>query len=320
VKSAVSVVLGTASFFSEGGGSTTGTGTGYRVVIQQIIDDFKAHGHNELDTARIYGSGTSEVILAELDWQKQGLVVDTKIRSFIPGIHAPEKIHASVQESLDALKTDKVRILYLHGPDRQTPIEDVLVAVNEEYKKGRFEQFGLSNYSPEEVEQIVKISKEKGYVLPTVYQGLYNLLVRKGEKEFFPLLRKHHIKFFAYSPLAGGFLSEEISQARFDTSSIVGKMYHDRFINDDNKKAVEILAESAHKHGLTISEVALRWLAHHSQLKREYGDAIIIGGRRPAAIHSVLDDLDKPALPADVLATIDKVWELVEATSAEFHN
>jgi len=100
---------------------------------------------------------------------------------------------------------------------------------------------------------------------------------------------------------------------------VFGKFYHDRFINESNNKALELLSESAHKHGFTLSEVALRWLAHHSQLKREYGDAIIIGGRRPDAIHSVLEDLDKPVLPADVVATIDKVWELVHAHSGQFH-
>ena len=44
---------------------------------------------------------------------------------------------------------------YLHGPDRKTPYEDTLRAVNELYKEGKFEKFGISNYMAWEVAEIV---------------------------------------------------------------------------------------------------------------------------------------------------------------------
>jgi aflatoxin B1 aldehyde reductase len=44
-----------------------------------IVEAFMQHGHNEIDTARLYGSGSTEQILAELGWQKRGIVMDTKL-------------------------------------------------------------------------------------------------------------------------------------------------------------------------------------------------------------------------------------------------
>jgi aflatoxin B1 aldehyde reductase len=48
------------------------------------------------------------------------------------------------------------------------------------------------------VQKFVDICEEKGYIKPSVYQGHYNAIVRGGEKELFPLLRKNNIAFFAY--------------------------------------------------------------------------------------------------------------------------
>lgn len=47
------------------------------------------------------------------------------------------------------------------------------------------------------VADFVAVCEEQGYVKPSVYQGLYNLLSRESEK-LFPLLRRHGIAFHAY--------------------------------------------------------------------------------------------------------------------------
>ena len=88
-------------------------------------------------------------------------------------------------------------MFYLHGPDRSTPYEVTLKAVNDLYKEGKFRRFGISNYMAcvtplppfygahvdvtagrWEVAEIVQICKANGYVQPTVYQGIYNAIHR----------------------------------------------------------------------------------------------------------------------------------------------
>jgi len=53
-----------------------------------------------------------------------------------PGSHSPEKLRELFRESLDALGPQKIRIFYLHAPDRSVPFEDTLRVVDELYKQG----------------------------------------------------------------------------------------------------------------------------------------------------------------------------------------
>ena len=57
------------------------------------------------------------------------------------------------------------------------------------YKEGKLVEFGLSNFAPWEVMEIYYITKEEGWIQPTVYQGMYNPVTRATE-ELFPVLRK----------------------------------------------------------------------------------------------------------------------------------
>ena len=121
-------------------------------VVQEIIDVFKKHGHNEIDTARVYCGGTSEEYLGKVDWKKQGLVMDTKLYPHAGGTfgqpitHSPEDIRKHLEASLKALNADSMDMFYLHGPDRKTDYAITLKAVNDLYKEGKFKRFGISNY------------------------------------------------------------------------------------------------------------------------------------------------------------------------------
>jgi aflatoxin B1 aldehyde reductase len=112
----------------------------------EILDVFQKHGHNEIDTALVYGGGSSEQYLGELDWQKRGLILDTKFsprakRLDAPGngatlSHSPEDLRIALKRSLSSLKTDKVDMWYLHAPDRSVPYEVTMREVNNLYKEG----------------------------------------------------------------------------------------------------------------------------------------------------------------------------------------
>lgn len=120
----------------------------------------------------------------------------------------------------------------------------------------------------------------------SVWEGVYNALHRSVEPELFACLRHYKLAFYAYNPLAGGYLtsryhrkdqSGDTAGSRFDKNKWQGRMYRTRYFNDEYFDALELLRPVATKHGLTEGECALRWMNHHSMLKREYGDAIIIG-------------------------------------------
>ena len=85
--------------------------------------------------------------------------------------HTPEEIRKNLNDSLARLKTDKVDLYYLHQPDRTTPYEVTMKAMNDLQKEGLFRRFGISNYAAWEVAQICEMCKANGWVLPSVYQG-----------------------------------------------------------------------------------------------------------------------------------------------------
>lgn len=242
-KTTVKVVLGAMTFGKPGIEQT-------RVhkldEIAALLDTFQTHGHNEIDTARVYGEGSSEEYLGKLDWQKRGMVMDTKlyptsVRPYNKEIysHSPKDLRAGLLASLKALNTDKLDAWYLHGPDRATPFKETLSEVNKLYEEGYFKRFGISNYQVWEVARICEICEENGWIKPTIYQGLYNTWHRAVETELFPCMRFYGISLYCFNPLAGGFLTDRYQRdtqedkvekgSRYDPNSIQGKLHRERY-------------------------------------------------------------------------------------------
>ena len=219
-------------------------------------------------------------------------------------------------DSLKALKTDKIDMFYLHGPDRSTPFEETLSAVNELHKEGYFNRFGISNFLSYEVAKLCEICKKNDWIKPTVYQGNYSALQRSVESELIPCLRHYGISLYAFQPLAAGFLTGRYQRnqtefeegSRFDSKQWVGKMTQGRYINDSYFDALDLIKEVAGKHGLTTAEIALRWLEHHSSLERQFGDAIIIGASSVKHVEENLADLEKRPLPEEVVEIVEQAW------------
>ncbi|KAI0641001.1 Aldo/keto reductase [Trametes meyenii] len=322
-KSALNIVMGAMTFGESG---KEGARVHDLSDVEAILDVFQAHSHYEIDTARIYGQGTSEEYLGKIGWQKRGLVMGTKLYPIAaesswggistPMSHSPEDLRKFIDVQLKALNADSVDLWYLHGPDRTVPYEVTLKAVNNLHKEGKFKRFGISNYMSWEVAEIVGICKANGYIQPTVYQGIYNAIHRKVEPELFPCLRKFGIAFYGYNPLAGGFFTGRYHSltdnaepgSRFDPDRIQGKNFRQWYWNEPYFRALDAIEATARKYGLTLTEIALRWISHHSLLKRERGDAVLIGASNVAHVEQNLIDLEKGPLPKEVLEVLDKAW------------
>ncbi|OJT06071.1 Aflatoxin B1 aldehyde reductase member 2 [Trametes pubescens] len=266
---------------------------------QEILDTFFSHGHKEIDTARMVYPAS-------------------------PGDHSPAKLRATFETSLKLLAPLKVRVLYLHAPDRSVPFEDTAREVNELYKQGLFEIFGLSNYAAWEVAEIVGICKANGWVQPKIYQAMYNAVTREIEAELVPCLRKYGIRLVIYNPLAGGFFAGKVAApdaqapegGRFDPSSKMGQMYRARYFKNGFFDALNYLKPIAEKHQLRLTEIALRWCQHHSALTPE--DGIILGASSVAQLKQNLKDSEKGPLPEDILKALDEARLIVGASAPTY--
>ncbi|KAF9967823.1 hypothetical protein BGZ70_008051 [Mortierella alpina] len=290
--------------------------------IKPFLDTFYTHGHSDIDTARIYGNGDTEQALGQCSLGCFSIA--TKVWPVSAGAHQPENIRRVFRESLMALGVPKVETFYLHAPDFTTPWEESCKAVDELYKEGLFDKFGLSNYSSWQVAQIHGVCKQHGYVLPVVYQGMYNPITRDVSRELLPCLKALGMAFEAYNPIAGGLLTgkyqfdkTEINDgSRFDTQMGFGKIYRERFWNHLYFEAIQDLSRVCAEHSITLLEATLRWMMHHAGLHAR--DGVVIGVSSVQHLEENLQAMAQGPLPTAVVVAFDEAWEEVKVACPSY--
>lgn len=159
-----------------------------------------------------------------------------------------------------------------------------------------------------------------------MFQGVYNALQRSIEAELLPCLRHYGISLYAFQPLAGGFLTGRYQReqtdfepgSRFDPKIIQGGVRRGRYWNDSYFDAIDNVRSVAEKHRLSVAEVALRWLEHHSLMENDLGDAIIVGASSTKHLEQNLVDLEKGPLPEDVVQALETAWLGVKAVAPKY--
>nr|RBR01993.1 hypothetical protein FVER53263_03002 [Fusarium verticillioides] len=297
-------------------------------TYNKALDLFQSKGYNEVDTARIYVGGKQEGWTgSQTNWKERGLTVDTKVKyPAQPGENTYDKVIQSVETSLKELGTDCIDLLYLHRPDRGTPFQETLEAINKLHKDGKFVKFGISNFTAYEVAEVVMICKYNNWVRPTVYQGMYNCLTRSIEAELFVACRRYGLDIVVYNPIAGGLLSGKIKSmdikpesGRFSDQSKIGTAYRQRYFRESTFKALKAIEEATEKNGLSMLETALRWIIHHSGLKVTNGnDGIIIGMSNIQQLEQNLELVEKGPLPDEVVKALDQAWLYSKADTANY--
>lgn len=297
-------------------------------TFNKALDLLQSRGYNEVDTARVYVGKNQEAFTREAKWRERGLTLATKVQ--YPAAHgdnAAQKVIESVETSLKELGTDCVDILYLHRPDRGTPFQETLEAMDKLHKAGKFVNLGISNFTAYEVAEVMMMCKYNNWVRPSIYQGMYNCITRNMEAELLPACRRYGLDVVVYNPIAGGLFSGKIrskdmvpESGRFsDVSSAQGANYRQRYFRESTFKAMQLVEGAVDKHGLTMIETALRWMVHHSALKVKGGnDGILIGVSSVEQLGDNLDNLEKGPLPDDVVKALDEAWQVSKADSANY--
>lgn len=150
---------------------------------------------------------------------------------------------------------------------------------------------------------------------------------RSIEPELIPCCRRYGIDIVIYNPLAGGIFSGKYktsdipAEGRYsDAHGSTGTLYRKRYFKDATFDALKIIEPVAQKHNLTLIEIALRWLCHHSALNIKSGgtDGIIIGVSSLKQLQENLADIKKGPLPDDVVAALDEAWLVAKPTAPDY--
>lgn len=278
-----------------------------------------------LDTAYYYGNTQCEQILGEILPTLSYLPkIATKVNPWLDndftngkfGQLSGEGVLQQFTGSLKNLRVDNVEYLFLHCPDHETPLEETLYICNTLWRKEKFHKFGISNYSLLQTQQLLDVCEEEGYITPSCYQGMYNLISRKVE-EIFPLLDNYNIDFWAYNPLAGGLLTgkytskpEEQQLSRFKNNSIYQNIYWKPTIL---QKWVPFFEQGVD----VCTQQSFEWLQHYSKMR--LFDKIILGASTEEQLTNNIQKIGVRQVTSKDLYFVNKLYSHVEHASPNYY-
>jgi aryl-alcohol dehydrogenase-like predicted oxidoreductase len=254
-------------YLGEGGPevSVVGLGTnnfGRRCDYEQtlaVIDAALDAGVTLLDTADIYGQGTSEEYIGRaLEGRRDRVLIATKFGQQMDERPEerrgnPDYIQWAVEGSLRRLRTDVIDVYQMHEPDPVTPIEETLGALNDLVHDGKVRWIGSSNFSSEQIEAAAEISRGAGFHRFVSVQNEYSFVEREAEDDVLPACQRLEIGFLPYFPLASGLLTGKYRRGEVATAGRLAG----REIPAERWDRVEALQRYADERGVSLLDVAI---------------------------------------------------------------
>jgi aryl-alcohol dehydrogenase-like predicted oxidoreductase len=237
-----------------------------------VMDAYRSHGGNFIDTADMYNQwveghvgGESESVIGS--WMKSrgnraDMVIATKVSKMDrrPGLSA-KNILAACEESLDRLQTDYIDLYYSHADDETVSLEETLGAYAQLIAEGKVRYIAASNFTAGRLRESVEFSNANNLPSYIAVQDLYNLIVREGyEKDLAPTVADLGITNLPYYGIARGFLSGKYRPGvtEVDSKRAAGAREH---ANDKNYAVLAAMDEiSAAHNNAPLSAIALAWL------------------------------------------------------------
>ena len=253
-------------------------------------------GVSSIDTAPIYGQGTSEEVVGEAikvlprekvqiltkyglrwDLDKGTHYFDSKMNDGTPiSIYkyaGKESIIHECENSLRRLGTDYIDLYQIHWHDVTTPVEESMEAVDRLIQQGKVKYAGVCNYRPEQLEKAINSVKLVSDQVP------YSMIKREIEKETVPYCIDHHLSILAYSPLERGLLTGKMKPGhQFEEGDHRVNLY---YFKEENIKRTNSFLEKikplADDKNISLSQLVLRWTVEQK------GIIVALAGARNAA-------------------------------------
>jgi aryl-alcohol dehydrogenase-like predicted oxidoreductase len=268
-------------------------------------------GVNFFDTADVYNNGEAEKSLGKAikGIKREDLVIATKC--YFPMSDRPndrglgrKHITESVHNSLKRLNLDYVDIMQFHRFDADTDFDETVRAIDDLVKAGKVLYWGVSEWSAQQITDLVHTSKAINANPPASNQPIYNMLTRGIEDGVLAACEQFGLGNVVFSPLAQGVLTGKYLPGQgapegsrgADSSS---NMFMKRFMDDDTLTRVQTLKAFAEGQGLGLAEFALAWCLRQKQVS-----SVIIGATSPEQVEA---NVKASGIKLDAL-----VWENAE--------
>jgi len=298
-------------------------------------------GVNFFDTAEMYSIpgkqetyGSTEKIIGS--WlQKTGnrdqIVLASKIAGPNPIFgymrekldFSPASIQYALDKSLLRLQTDYLDVYQLHWPERKTNyfgqrgykvqedvwednIHTVLETLDGFVKAGKIKHIGVSNETPWGMMRFLEESKYHDLPRIKTIQNPYSLLNRLFENANAEICIRENVGLLAYSPMAFGVLSGKFLTGESHPNARLSLFpQYSRYSSAKSTEATRLYQQVAHKHGLTLTQLALAFVE-----QQPFVTSTIIGATTMEQLKENINTI-KVSLSEDILKEIDAIQTII---------
>ena len=276
------------------------------------------HGVNFFDNAEQYAAGMSETIMGQVlkqaGWTRSNLVLSTKIFWGGEGPNdqglSMKHIIEGTNAALKRLQVEYVDLIFCHRPDKHTPVEETVRAMNHVISQGKAFYWGTSEWSAASIREAWHVARANGLIPPLMEQPEYNMFNRdRVEAEYMSLYDETGLGTTIWSPLASGILTNKYAEGIPEDSRLALKEYEwlrKRVESPEGREKIKKAQELkviADRLGVSLAQMSIAWC-----LKNPNVSTVITGASRPEQIDENMRSLDvMPLLTGDVMEKIELV-------------
>ena len=282
-------------------------------IASELIHQAYDRGVNFFDNADIYANGKAEEVMGKAirDLPREALVLSSKVYwRTMPGPNGKglsrKHIMESCHASLERMGTDYLDIYFCHRYDDETPLEEVVRAMDDLIRQGKILYWGTSEWRAAQLARAKGIADDLGLYHPMVEQPQYNMFARsKVEDELIPAAADIGFGMVTWSPLRFGVLSGKYNEGLPEETTRLTRddEWAEKELSEERLGMVRELSSIAEELEVTMAQLAIGWLLRHSEIT-----SVITGATKLSHLEDnleapqVLDKLDE-----DVLGRIDSI-------------
>ena len=233
------------------------------------------HGVNFFDNAEVYALGESEKMMGRVlktkNWDRSSYTLSSKAffgwrgKENKPNQTGLSRKHLTeaCNEALQRLQTDYLDLYFCHRPDKNTPIEEVVLTMNTLIQQGKILYWGTSEWSGVELMEANRVARDYRLIGPAMEQPQYNLFEReKIEKDYLEVFKNVGLGTTIWSPLASGLLTGKYNNGIPEGSRLAIEGFDwlkERLIMEEKIEKVKQLQQVANELGCSLPALSIAW-------------------------------------------------------------
>jgi voltage-dependent potassium channel beta subunit len=287
-------------------------------VAEALMVEAYDQGVNFFDNAEIYAQGKSEIVMGNIlkkqGWDRTSYVVSSKV-FFGDGRKKPNQtglsrkhIMEACEAALKRLQVDYLDLFFCHRPDKQTPIEETVWAMNHLIQQGKILYWGTSEWSAQEIMEAHLAARDLRLIGPVMEQPQYNMFHRdRMEVEYNQIFKNIGLGTTIWSPLASGVLTGKYLE-EFPSNTRLGMQGLEWLKNDAlTESRLEVVRklkrEVADELGVSLPKLGIAWCVKNPNVS-----TVILGASKTTHLRENLDALKVvPLLTDEVMEQIDAI-------------